>query len=1236
VKFGLEVVSKMHFPFRLSWIAVVLLAFTLPGGIAVAQETRSMIFGRVLDSSGAAIVGAEVVITNTDTNVTVRLSTNETGYYEAPLLLPGGYQVSVQSAGFKKFQRQGIRLPISTRAQIDVVLEVGNVTESISVTAEAPLLETNAVSTGQVIDQRSLQDLPTLNNNPTLLARLVPGMQTTGGASGYTNPAFTFIGSSFSVAGNVGGNDFSIDGIPNNGNIRRISYQPHTDAVLEFKVETSNFDAAVGHSSGASFNVMTKSGTNEFHGSGSWQHWRNEWNAASFFAKKNHYSRIAAAEAAGNRALADDLRGRNINPDGHSNNYSGTLGGPVILPKLYNGKDRMFFFVSYSGLKDRTAASSVYYNRTVPTLENREGDFSQLLAADPVRYQLYDPLTIQPDSARPTHYIRTPFPGNVIPKSRWNNPTYAAYSRLLPVPNNMPADPRLEPTLNYLASRVRWKFDYEAWAGRWDYQLNSRHRFFGRAQYWTNAERNQDWLYESAPRMGELSGLRTGVGAGFDWVYTPSSSTVLNVSTGYQYFSDAIEDNPVRKIKPSQVGLPAYLDAKAGDYYTIPQMNWSGYDGIGRNFFGNPNRHPNIFAKVDLSRVAGTHTLRAGFNSYQLFKTTFGFGTSGLNTSGSFSFNNFFTRRNDDGLTPAGSLGHGWAAYMLGIPSGISIGTYDSAALHSGQYGWYVQDGWRITPSLTLNVGLRMEYETAPTERFDRAIGYFDPTLALPIAAAAQAAYAARPVPELPPSQFRVAGGNTYVGKNGTPRRFYQNELMFLPRVAAAWQLDKSTVLRGGYGWYYDTLNVRDFSYGFPNQFGYNRDTVTVITNDFGTTFNAGDPYNGISPLADPFPVRADGTRFNAPVRDALGPMAIAGRGFSYIPWDLKHARQQRWRAGVQRQFGSSNLVEIAYAGSYSDNVYVSKTLQPLPEQYWASGTVRNNDIATNLNANVPNPFYIANFTNLSGSDPTLWQDMSTNGFFTSPTIRKNQLLRAFPHIAGLTNAYAPDGRVKTHAVEARFERRFSRGFNLNVAYTGMRGRSKDFYFNEFDSEPTWRESPQTRPHRVTATSVAELPFGKGKALASSGIWASILGGFQAAGTYEYQPGGLLSFGNLFYYGDLDNITKGERTLDRWFNTDDFERNAARGPASFHRRVFPLHIDGLRADSTNIWNANLQREFRLSEKARFQFRFDVLNLFNHTTFASPDTNPFSSNFGKVTNVTGTPPRFIQLQGKIRF
>lgn len=1216
---------------RFTFCLLLLIAAAAP-----AQETRGMIFGRVLDPSTAAVAGASVTILNLDTNTTARARTNDTGYFEAPLLIPGSYRVTAESTGFKKSVHDGITLPVGSRIEVNLSLEVGSTSDSVSISAEAPLLETNAVSTGQVIDQRSLRDLPTLNNNPTLLARLAPGIQTTGGAAGYTNPAFTLIGSSFTTAGNIGGNDYSIDGVPNNGNIRRISYQPHTDAVSEFKIETSNFDAAVGHTSGASFTVMTKSGTNQFHGSASWQHWRNEWNAANFFAKQTFYRNIATAVARGDNATANALRSQNINPAGHSNNYSGTFGGPVIIPKLYNGKDRTFFFLSYSGLKDRTQANTVYWNRTVPTAPERQGDFSDLLKVDAVKYQIYDPLSVRPDPARATHYIRDPIPGNVLPLSRIINPTYKSYLRYLPAPNNNPLDPTKEPLINYIASQVPWHFDYDAYAGRIDHQQSERNRFFGRTQLWGNTERNQDWLYETAPGAGELAGDRFGVGIGFDWVFTPSANTVFDFSTGYQQFNDAIVDNLPRKLEPSSVGLPAYLDAKAGAAFTLPIMNFAGYDSLGKGYYGLPNRHRNIFAKADLSHVRGNHTIRAGVDQYQMFKSTFGFGTSGLNTTGTFNFDNFYTRRNDDSLTPAGSLGHSWAAYMMGLPSAMSIGTYDSGALKSSAYGWYLQDGWRVTPKLTLNIGLRMEFETAPTERYNRAIGAFDPAAKLPITDAAQAAYAKNPIAGLSPSNFQVVGGSLYAGVNGASRGFWNNALMFLPRLAAAYQLNSKTVLRAGYGAYYDTLNVRDFSYTFPNQLGYTRDTSTTITNDFGRTFLAGNPANGISPLTDPFPVRADGTRFNAPVQNALGLMAVAGRGFSYFPTNLEHARQQRWRAGVQRQIGAHNLIDVGYAGSYSDNVYIAKTLQPLPSQFWNSSNTRNDAIAGDLNSNVVNPFYIANFDSLKTTNPLVYQDMSTNGFFTSPTIRKNQLLRAYPQINGLSNGYAPDGLVKTHALEVRFERRFSKGFNFNLAYTGMYGRAADFYLNEYDTSPTWRESTQTRPHRVTATGVVELPFGAAKPFASTGILKYILGGFQISGTYEYQPGGLLTFGNIFFYGNLSDINTGARTPDRWFNTANFETNAAKAPAAFQARLFPINVDGLRAAATNIWNANVRREFKLAERAHLEFRFDALNLLNHSTFAAPDTNPLSSNFGKVTSTTGTPNRFIQLQAKVRF
>jgi hypothetical protein len=440
-------------------------------------------------------------------------------------------------------------------------------------------------------------------------------------------------------------------------------------------------------------------------------------------------------------------------------------------------------------------------------------------------------------------------------------------------------------------------------------------------------------------------------------------------------------------------------------------------------------------------------------------------------------------------------------------------------------------------------------------------------------------------------------------------------------------------VLRAGYGMFVDSINALIDP---PNQFGFSRTTNTLVTTDFGQNWLAGDPRNGISALRDPFPVRADGTRFDTPPQAGLGVLAVAGRSFSFPSFDLERARQQRWRAGVQRQFGAKMLIEVAYAGSYSDRVPVSRPLAVLPEQYWADGQKRNDANATNLNNNVTNPFYIGNFADLARTSPAVYQNLSSLGFFTSRTIRKNQLLRAFPEMTALTQTNAPVGNVHTHSLEVSLERRFAKGISFFAAYTRMDARGADIFLNEFDTAPTSRESNAARPHRFVFTGIWELPLGRGRALAQRGLPNWLFGGWQLGGAYEAQPGPLLDFPNLFFYGDPSQINSGPRSFDRWFNTENFERVAARGPAAFHRRVFPTRIDGLRADYTNCINSNLQRDFRFRERAGFQVRLEVLNLTNRTQFGAPETNPLSTNFATVTVVSQTNKRTIQLQGRVYF
>jgi len=1210
--------------------------------VLCAQDTRGSISGTISDSHGAVASGAAVLIANLDAGTNTRLVSNRTGYYEAALLLPGNYSISAELPGFKKSVRTGVTLALSEKLQIDLQLEVGGVTESVTVSAEAPLLDTSTVSTGRALTNREVMDLPVIGNNISMLTRMAPGVQSPG-TTQFLVQGQVGGGSDYRMPGGVGGNEWSLDGASTDGTDRRVSYMPSPDVIDEFKIEASNFDASFSHSTGLSISMSTKSGVNALHGSATEQYFNSRWNALAFFTKQARYQQIAAARASGNTTLANDLESRPAVPPGHTHQFAGTVSGPIYIPKILNGRNRLFFFLGYSGLRNLQSARSSEINYTVPTVAMRTGDYSKLLQINPnpTRYVVYDPLSVRVDPARAGHWIRTPFTNNIVPSNRFNNPLYDFYAKRMPLPNNDPTDPSKEPLNNFNASSMPNNAFNDSFNNRVDYQITQKHRIFARWVRSNYLEDAQDYTFGTEPGLMAWNEKRNTRSAALDWTYAMNSSTILNASVDANQFSLQNQRLGTRKYKPSSVGLPAYMDAKCGASCVLPRVVWPGMTAwsgdmvLGVTVDPGPTGRQQS-AKFNVTHIRSGHSFHAGIDFRQHYRTLL---QNGGLTSGNFSFANNFVRKDDDGNTAAASIGLDWAAFQLGMPTGMSTETNDTYALMNPYYAWYGQDTWRVTRKLTLTFGLRMEYELGPTDRYDRALSYFDPNLSLPISAAAQAAYARNPLPELPASQFIVKGGSVYTGRNGVSRRFWRNELMWLPRFSAAWQLNQKTVFRGGYGTYFDTLNVLNTS---PDQTGFSRTTNTQLTNDAGVNWLAGSPQNGISPLVDPFPVRADGTRFDTPLQSSLGAMARVGQGFGYTDFNRSHPRVQRWRAGVQRELGHTMVIEVSYWGQWADRIGIAQKLDYLPGQYWATGNVRNNALATALNANVTNPFYIGNFDSIKGSDPVLYQQMSTLSQFTSTTIAKNRLLRAFPHMNGLTNNTDPSGKARTHALEVNFNRRFSKGFQVNASYTRMMQEDLTTIENEFESTPRfWLPTNNARPHRFTATGIFELPFGKGRRFLQHGILNHVLGGWQLAATYEFQPGPLLGWGNLFYYGnvatfgaDAANVNK---SLDQWFNTGlSYEKNSANTPAAFHVRVFPRVFYELRADGLNQWNANLVRNFRIREGLKLQLRGDAINLQNRSQFAGPDVSPTSSTFGKVQAQTSSLNRFYQIQARITF
>jgi hypothetical protein len=1016
------------------------------------------------------IPDATVIVTNVGTNVSIRRTTNASGYYEALLLLPGSYSVSVEAPGFRRAVRSGLTLALGEQLRVDFSLELGPVTETVTVTGEASMLDTSTVSTGRVMTNKDIMDLPVLANNTIMLTRYAPGVQVPG-TTQWLVQGQVGGGSQYYVPGNIGGNEWSLDGVSTNGTNRRVSIMPSPDIIDEFKVETMNFDAGFGHATGLNISMSSKSGANDFHGTATYQYMNQRWNAASFFVKQNYYRRIAEARAAGNFALAEELARRPMLPAGHTNNYHVTVSGPVRIPKIFDGRNRLFFFFGYTDLTNLQSARPGEVNYTVPTMAMREGDFSRLLAVDPVRYQVYDPLTTRPDPDRPGFYVRSPFPGNIIPRSRMMFPTmYNFYTQRMPRPNNDPTDPRREPVNNYVASGMPNNVYFSSWSNRIDYHASEKHRSFFRWLKTSFLEDAQDYTYETEAGLMAWNERRPALTGAANWTYTVSPSTLIDVTASGNSFLLENQRLGTRRYKPSSVGLPSYVDDKCAPYCRLPYVVWPGMTAwsgdmiMSTSVDAGTKGYQRMFKGL-VSHIRNAHSLQGGFELRHHYRTQL---QPGGYTSGNFAFANSFVRKDGDGFAPAGTLGLVWATFFLGMPTSMSIDTNDTLALVSPYAAWFVQDSWRVRRDLTVTLGLRLEYEMGAKERYDRALAYFDPNAELPIAAAAQAAYAANPIPELAPSQFIVRGGPVYAGRGGVSSRLWRNELMWLPRLSAAWQINSKTVLRGGYGLYYDTINALNEG---ANQFGFSRTTSTVMTNDFGYTWLVGDPPRGISPLSDPFPVRADGTRFDMPLRTALGSMALVGQSFTFNRFDRSHQRVQRWRIGVQRELTRNMMVEVAYWGQWADKLALTQRLDYLPGQYWATGLVRNNAVATEMNRNVTNPFYIRNFEALRTSHPEVYRYMSTLGTFTSPIIQKNRLLRPFPHMNGLYDAAAPIGKARSHALEVNFQRRFAGGVSLNASYVRLDHQRLNILENEFDREPTiWWPDDAARPHRLTAT----------------------------------------------------------------------------------------------------------------------------------------------------------------------
>jgi len=1139
----------------MSTIGVWGLISCFAGASLLAQEFRGTILGRVVDSSGAVVPGVPITITNTSTNTSVKTESASSGNYTVPFLIPGTYRVSAQMTGFKAFVRDRIEVQVQDRIQIEIVLEPGVVTETVLVHAETPLLETSTASVGEVVDQMKIVSLPTNGRNPYMIARIVPGVQPTDTRT-FTRPFDNGGASSISMGGNPSANnDVLLDGIPNVDAGNQIAFIPAVEAVQEMKVQTNTFDAEFGRAAGGVINVTVKSGSNRFHG-GLHEFWRND--------------HLEANGVFNNRAGAGKPRQR-------FHMFGSNAGGPLYLPRLYNGHNRTFIFGSWDSIRQSDPTSLV---ATVPTVEQRTGDFSRTFDARGRSLPVFDPFTTTGIAGG---FRREPFPGNRIPASRMD-PVAVNIIKLFGQPN--------QPGLPFSADEnFFWTGsspdNYDAFIVRLDHNFTDRQRMFFRTSASRRPRLGDDDLFENIATQSRFLN-RISRGAALDYVNTLSPRLLLNVRFGLIRFGNVTEYRPAH-FRLASLGFPERLAGQVVEQI-FPTISISGINTIGRS--GQEESLDNVYTlQANMTRIGARHTLKWG-GDVRVYQDV---GLSVGNASGSYSFNQAFTR-GPDPLATASVSGHSVASFLLGTPSGGSIPTNVGPAFQNIYYAGYVQDDFRMSSRLTVNLGLRYDYESPRTERYNQMTRGFAFNEDNPLQSSVRG--------------LVLKGGLRFAGVGGQPRgQTDQGHLQFAPRLGIAYQLSPRVVIRTGYGIFFaGTTNLGGGTAASP---GFSVSTPMVNTIDSVTPHHR---------LSNPFP---DGLL--NPIGSSQGLLTLAGQGPAFVDVSRPVTYTQQYSFGIQFEPARNLVIETVYVGNRGLHLQNNDLqLNQLTEEQLKLGTA--------LLTRVNNPF----------------AGLIQTGTLASPTVTQAQLIRPYPHFTAVTMRQPTIGSATYHAFQMKVERRFSRGLTFLLGYTNAKllddvgGRQ-----SHTNLKAERALSLINRPQRLVISGVWQVPVGPGRQWSGGAnpVARKILEGWELDWITTLQGGQPLNITssvngtNSQGGGQRPNSTGRSAKLegpvtkrvDRFFDTLQF----VDAPA-FQFGNLPRTLPDVRGPGLHNWDMSVVKNTGLSEKLRLQFRCEIFNAWNHPAFANPGTSFGTGSFGRISDIAhrASPARQIMLAMKL--
>jgi len=1182
-------------------IATLTLSIVLGGisGQAQTQAFTATLSGIVSDPSGAVIPKAKVTLHSEERGISRNFVTGDSGNFSFQLLPPANYTLKVELAGFQSYEQKGVILAAGASVHQDVTLSIGNASESVVVTSAAVLLNADNANISADISQKQVVELPLNLRNVFGLASLNSSvnnstqaqMVNSNGISGSADQDISFLNFGGTLFGTAA---YLLDGTWNTApDWGAVVYVPSVENVQEFKIQTNAFTAQYGWSSGNVVNVVTKSGTNRFHGD-VFEFYRNSaLDANNYFNNRNSIKR----------------------PDFGRNQFGGSAGGPLYIPGLYKQTDKTFIFGVYEGLRQSTPAT---ISGTVPTVPFLAGDLSALLTTQVLGqdalgrniYQgaIYDPYTSrqitkgQVDSktglvSSATGYIRDPISSNnltnridsvaakIIAGKYWPSPTNNAIS-------------------NNFISTASASAQSDEYSIRVDHNLSDLSRIYARYSHKSEQKTNSPAFFGSNNPAGPgvvNPNNRWSFDLGYSHIF--SQSLILSVNAGMNRW---IEQSVTQgdKFKPSSLGLPSGLDTIAGQF---PQIKIDSTSGLGPGAINGQDSYAvprNLITySADLTKTMGRHTLAFGYMGVvnqilggHVYGTKFNFPTS--STAG------------PDPANITNGTGSGFASFLLGTPNLVPTNPNDSStginalpATQKNYLGWYLQDYWKMVPKLTVNLGLRYEIQTAPTERHNKQ-QYFDFTATNPIGATAGI--------NTPGALVFNGGGN----RRGLYNTSYTN---FGPRIGLAYQLSPKLVLRSGYGLFF----IPSYTGSGPAD-GFTQ-TTTIVGSLGGFT-----PF---STLSNPLP-----NGILLPQGSALGALQDVGNTATAVNSSRRSNYLQQWTLGLQYAIRTNDLLDIAYVGNRGIKV--------------SAGTYERNQLPTQdlslrdaLTDSVSNPFY----GTIKSSGCRLDQ----------PTIARGQLLRPFPQYCSVAEQEAAVGDSYYDALQMTYTHRFSAGFSVLASYTfskfidnvsgnnGWANSGPTSIRNYYDLAAEKSVDGSDIPHSLVVSYIYELPIGRGKKVASniSKPVDAVVGGWQVSGISTFKQGFPLSiapngnssgsFGGNQRPNIVGDIHVKHQTIDQWFNPFAFVN-----PEPFTFGNAPRYISNLRAPGYQNWDLAIQKYWRFGDLARLQFRGEMYNAFNRANFYAPDqflgdgipgvaTN---GRFGVITNAF--PARDVQFAFKL--